>query len=222
MLVVTTTVGVLDGVHGNTSNLGPAVALDSVLVVGAASLEHRLIDTATTGDDTDGTTAVRLDGLLGTRRKSDTSSVGLNVVGDDGGVVTGSAGKGTAVSRALLNVGDDGTLGKRLQGKAVSDLELGLLAAVHELASVETLDGDEVQVVLAKLVGVAELNLGERGATSGVVDDVLDNSLDVSITLGVVQSTKLGSSLSVGVVGFEDRSTTLTLSTNDTTHDEIK
>lgn len=31
MLVVTTTVGMIDGVHGNTTSLGPAVALDSEL-----------------------------------------------------------------------------------------------------------------------------------------------------------------------------------------------
>jgi hypothetical protein len=31
MLVVTTTVGMVDGVHGNTTSLGPAVALGSEL-----------------------------------------------------------------------------------------------------------------------------------------------------------------------------------------------
>ena len=38
MLVVTTTVRVIDGVHGNTTSLGPAVALDSEFVLGARSL----------------------------------------------------------------------------------------------------------------------------------------------------------------------------------------
>ena len=33
MLVVTTTVRVIDGVHGNTTSTGPAVALGSELVV---------------------------------------------------------------------------------------------------------------------------------------------------------------------------------------------
>lgn len=177
MLVVTTTVRMLDGVHGNTSNLRPAVTLDSVLVVSATSLQHRLIDTTTSGNNTDGTTAIGLDGLLGTRRKSDTSGVSLNVVGDDGGVVTGSTGKDTSVSRTLLNVGDDGTLREGLQRKTVSDLQLSLLTAVDELTSVQTLDSDEVKVVLTELVRVTELNLGERGTTSRVMDDVLDNSL---------------------------------------------
>jgi hypothetical protein len=38
MLVVTTTVGVIHGVHGNTTSLGPGVALDGELVLGATGL----------------------------------------------------------------------------------------------------------------------------------------------------------------------------------------
>ena len=38
MLVVTTTVRVIDGVHGNTTGLGPVVALDSELVLGTRGL----------------------------------------------------------------------------------------------------------------------------------------------------------------------------------------
>ena len=38
MLVVTTTVGVIHGVHGNTTSLGPGVALDGELVLGATIL----------------------------------------------------------------------------------------------------------------------------------------------------------------------------------------
>ena len=38
MLVVTTTVRVIDGVHGNTTSTGPAVALGSELVVVSKSL----------------------------------------------------------------------------------------------------------------------------------------------------------------------------------------
>lgn len=74
MLVVTTTVGMVDGVHGNTTSLGPAVALGSelcfvsnephqfdqakaYLVLGARRLHERLVCTATSSDDTDHTTA---------------------------------------------------------------------------------------------------------------------------------------------------------------------
>merc|ERR1739840_44487 len=44
--MVTTTVGMLHGVHGNTTNLGPAVPL--VFVVSTTSLQDGLVDTSTT------------------------------------------------------------------------------------------------------------------------------------------------------------------------------
>lgn len=47
VLVVTTTVWMLNGVHGHTTHLRPAVPLYLVLVVGTACLKDRLIDTAT-------------------------------------------------------------------------------------------------------------------------------------------------------------------------------
>merc|ERR1711890_224463 len=46
VLMVTTTMRVLHRVHGHTTNLGPAVALHTVLVVRATSLEHRLVHAA--------------------------------------------------------------------------------------------------------------------------------------------------------------------------------
>ena len=57
VLVVTTTVGVLYGVHCHTSHLGPFVALYAVLVVASASLEHWLVSTTSTRNNTNLTTA---------------------------------------------------------------------------------------------------------------------------------------------------------------------
>jgi len=57
-----------------------------------------------------------------------------------------------------------------------------------------------------------EVNLGEWGATAGVMNDVLDDTLHEAIALAEIENAKLGSSLPVAVVGFEDGSTTLTLS----------
>jgi hypothetical protein len=100
---------VLNGVHGNTTNLGPAVALDAVLVVSTTSLEEGLVDTTTTSNETNSGTSGRDDDLLGTRGKTDTGGVSLLVVSDDGGVVTRSTGKLSAITGALLDVADDST-----------------------------------------------------------------------------------------------------------------
>merc|ERR1712244_176322 len=177
VLMVTTTVGMRNRVHGHTTHLRPAVTLNLVLVVRATSLQHGLVDTSATGDDANGGPVGRGDDLLGTGWQLDPGLLGVSVVGDDGGVVSGSAGNAAAVSGLLLQVGDDGTLGHLSNGHHVSDGELGLLAAVDELAGVHALGGDEQLLPGLVPVGVAEVDDGQGGATAGVVDDVLDDSL---------------------------------------------
>lgn len=51
---------------------------------------------------------------------------------------------------------------------------------MDKLACVHALDGYEVLCSLLVSVCVSEGNLGEWSASSGVVNDVLDNTLDVS------------------------------------------
>ena len=65
VLMVTASVGMLDGVHGHAAHLGPAVALGLVLVVGAPGLQHRLVDTAAAGDDAHHRSVRRGDDLKG-------------------------------------------------------------------------------------------------------------------------------------------------------------
>ena len=111
MLVVTTTVGMLDGVHGHTTHLRPAVTLDLVLVVSTTSLQHGLVDTSTSGDDANGGPVGRGDDLLGAGGQLDPGPLGVGVVGDHDGVVAGGTGDTATVAGLLLQVGDDGTLG---------------------------------------------------------------------------------------------------------------
>jgi len=212
VLMVTTTVRVLNGVHADTLDVRPAVTLGLVLPVRAASLEHRLVDTATASDNTDHRTGIRLDELLRTGGEAKASLAGLGVVSDDSGIVARSTGVLTTVARASLGVADDGTLGKSTDGQDIADLQLGLLAAVHELTSVHALDADEVVGGLAVLVGVAEDDTSERSTPPRVVDDLLHETLDVAVTLTIVKSAVLSSALAVEGVGLEDATSTLTLS----------
>lgn len=53
MLMVTTTMGMVNGVHSNTSSDGPVLSLVLKFVKGAASLKQGLVSPASTGDDTD-------------------------------------------------------------------------------------------------------------------------------------------------------------------------
>lgn len=66
VLLVTTTVGVVDGVHGDTTDLGPSVSLSLVLPVGSGSLKEGLVGSLATGNDTNHTSAGALNGLSDT------------------------------------------------------------------------------------------------------------------------------------------------------------
>merc|ERR1719336_3171587 len=181
VLMVTTTVGMLDRVHGHTTDLGPAVPLDLVLVVRAAGLQDGLVDTTAAGDDADSGAVGRGDDLLGAGRQLDPGPLGVGVVGDHDGVVAGGTGDTATVAGLLLQVGDDGTLGHLSNGHDVSDGELGLLSAVDELSGVDTLGGDEELLAGLVPVGIAEVDDSKGSTTAGVVNDVLHHTLDVSI-----------------------------------------
>ena len=121
MLLVTTTIRVIDGVHRHTSNLGPLVTLHSVLVESATSLKDGLVGTATTSDQTNHGTALVVDGLLGTGRKTDSADALISVLRHDDGIVTGSTAHLTAVTDLLLDVADNSTFGDLTNGQDVSD-----------------------------------------------------------------------------------------------------
>ena len=53
--------------------------------------------------------------------------------------------------------------------------------SVDKLTSEETLNSDEILSTVLVLVGISEDNLGERSATTCVVHNFLDDSLDVPI-----------------------------------------
>ncbi|KAI3485285.1 hypothetical protein L1887_51398 [Cichorium endivia] len=167
VLVVTTTVRVVDGVHSHTTGARPRVALDLELVVGTAGLEQGLVDTATAGDDANGGTRGGGDGLLGARGETDARGLAVGVVADDGGVVARGAGERATVTGLLLDVADNGTFGERREGENVGDVQGSLLTAVDELAGGEALGGNEGLDTGAVLVGVTEGNLGEGSTTVG-------------------------------------------------------
>ena len=170
VLVVTTTVRVIDGVHSNTTSTRPAkggersvppshyirppvpVALSPVFVERTTGLEQGLVDTTTTRNNADGRTRACRDGLLCTAGETNAGLVVLGGVTDDGGVVARCACECTAVTDFLLDVGDDGTFGALAYGKDVANAEGGLLAAVNEGAGVKTFGSDEC--FLAKFVAI--------------------------------------------------------------------
>lgn len=122
---------------------------------------------------------------------------------NNGNVVSGSASKSTTVTDLLLDVGDDGTLRDLADWEDVSDGQSSVLASVDELAGVHALVGNEGLGVELESVWVAEDNLCERRTTSGVVDDILHNAANVTMTLSIVEVSELSWRLVESRVGRE-------------------
>ena len=104
MLMVTTTMGMLDGVHSNTSNSGPVSLLGVTLVVGAVGSEEGLVSSLTTSDDTNHSSATSEDGFTDTGWESDSSLLAIFGVTDHDSGGTGGTGESATVTELGLNV----------------------------------------------------------------------------------------------------------------------
>ena len=125
VLMVTTTVRMLDGVHRNTSHDRPVTLLCVGPVVGLVGLEHGLVSSGATGDNTDHASAATEDGLADAGWESDSGLLAILGVTDDDGGGAGSTGKGAAISELGLTVGNDGTFGHHINGEDVTHGEGG-------------------------------------------------------------------------------------------------
>ena len=141
---------------------------------------------------------------------------------NDGGVVARGSGESTTVTSLLFDVADNGTFGALRDGENVSDVQGGLLSTVDEGTSVETLGSNEGLLAELVAVGVPEDDTGKRSTTiryrlmeihilneiercepASIVNDLLYNTLDVSIAFGEVERAELGRGLVVVGVRFE-------------------
>jgi len=219
VLMVTTTMRMLDGVHSNTSNSGPVLLLGLGFVVSGDGSQERLIASLSTGNDTNHGSAGSLDGFTDTGGELDSGLAAIFGVTDDDTGGSGSTGEGTSVTEFGLNVGNDSAFGHGVDGEDVSDLEGGFLSSIDEHASVHALDGNEVFSTELVLVYVSELNLSERSATTGIVDNILDNSLYVALSLSEIEGSELGRCHSLVCVSREDSAASVSLSSDASSHD---
>jgi len=186
MLMVSSSEGMLDGVHGNTTHLRPAVALHLVLVVRTTSLEKRLIDTSTTGNDADCGTASAVENLLGSRGQFDSSFAGIEVVRDNDARVARRLRQATSVAIFHLDSTAGSSFGHLSEWDDISNVKSGLLATVDGLTGGGTLGRDEELLGLAEFVRVLEGDFGEGSSSARVVDNVLHDAFDESVTFGKV------------------------------------
>jgi hypothetical protein len=122
-----------------------------------------------------------------------------------------STSKGSTISYLGFHVANDSTFGYLLQREDIPNVKSSLLSTVDELASVHSLGSNHEFSITFETVSVQELNLGDGGTTTRIMEDLLDDSADVSVAFGIVDGAKFDSSLAGGVVRFEDGGLTLPL-----------
>jgi len=195
MLMVTTTVRMLDWILGDTANLWPAVSLYSKFVVGATGLEHWLVNSTAASHEAQASSVLAVEELLDARWQLNSSSASIGVVRHDSTVTARGFCNLATVTGFFLKRADDGTFWHVTNWHDVTDVELSLLTAVDELTGADALWADHGFGDLTVLIRVLELDLGERGAATWIMNDVLDETLDEALSFGKVERAKLGGAL---------------------------
>lgn len=211
MLVVTTTVRMLHWILRYTTNLGPAVTLDRILVVRTTRLEQGLVRSSATSYDTNLCTNFVRYNLLPTRRQTKTRRSLVKIMDHDDRKSSRSTGHHSTVSHLRLDITHNRTLRHFTQGHNIPQRQFSLLSTMNILARVHAFRTHQQLIVALVAVGVAELHFGEGSSTARVVNDFLDDATNVAVLLGVVETTEFRGSLAGAVVRFENGGFPLTL-----------
>jgi len=217
VLLVTTTERMVNWVHGNSSDLGPSLSESLHLVVNSTGLQDRLINSFTGGDETNHGSGNTGKGLSGTGGKLDSGLAQIIGVTDNDSRGTGASGELTLITRLVFDVTDLSTFGNLVDGKDVTSGEGSLGTSVDELTSVHSFNGEEMVVLESVLIGVSEDDLGEGSSTTGIVDDLSDDTLNVTVLFSEIENSEGSGSDSVMLVSLEDG----VLLTSSTTSDDF-
>jgi len=220
MLLVTTTERMVNGIHGNSSDLRPSLSKSLHLVEDSTSLKDGLISSFSGSNETNHSSGLTGKGLSGTRGKSDSGLAEIIGVTNDDSGGAGASSELALITRVVFNVTDGSTFGDLVDGEDVTGSEGSLLSGIDELTGVHSFNGEEMAVLKSVLIGVSEDNLSKGSTTTGIVEDFSDDTLDVTISFSEIEDSESSGGDSVMLVGLEN-GVLLTSSTtsNNFTHD---
>jgi len=204
VLLVTTTERMVNGIHGDSSNSRPSLSESLHLVEDSTSLKDRLIDSFSGGNQNNHGSSVTSEGLSGTRGELNSGLAEIIGMADDDGRGTGASGELSLITRLGFDVADGSTFGDLVDGEDVTGGEGSFISAVDELTSVHSFSSQEVGSLESVFIGVSEDDLGEGSTTAGIVEDLSDDTLDVTVLLSEVENSESSGSDSVVLVGLED------------------
>jgi hypothetical protein len=220
--MVTTTVGMVNGIHVHGFDLRPAWSSHFVFVIGDTGFQDGLLGSSATSDESDHGTGFALDSLSGARGKSDSGLGAIFGVTDDGAVGSGGSGQVSSVGIVGFDVAHQGTFGDLAHGEDVADGESGLFTAVNVLAGVHTFSADEIFCVLLIAISISKADFGDGSSSSAVMDDFFNNTFNITVSFSIVKVSKLRLFHTVMAVSFENTfRVTPSLISNNSTHYSI-
>jgi len=217
MLLVTTTEGMVNGIHGNSSDLRPSLSQSLHLVEYSTSLQDRLINSFSGSNKSNHGSSLTGEGLSGTRRKLNSGLAQIIGMTNDDGGGTGASGELALITGLVLNVTNGSTFGDLVDGEDITGGQRSLSSGIDELTGVHSFNGDEMVVLESVLIRISEDDLSEGSSTSGIMDDLSDDALNVTISFSEIENSESSGSDSVMLVGLEDR----VLFTSSTTSDDF-
>ena len=208
VLVVTTTVGMVNGVHSDTGNLRESLSQSLEFVPEDTSLHDRLFISSSTSNDTNSGSAASGDSLSWAWWESDSGSASIFRVPNNSGIGSWASGVRSFVSNRWLNVADDSTFSDSVDWEDIADWDGGFPSAEDVLSRVGPFSSQEILSSMLVSVRISEIDFQQRSSSSWVMDHRPDDSFNISLSFSVVKvtiswrSNSLGFGGSVNASGF--------------------
>jgi hypothetical protein len=108
------------------------------------------------------------------------------------------------ITRLGFNVADGSTFGDLVDGEDVTSGEGSFISTVDELTSVHAFSSQEVGSLESILIRVSEDDLSKGSTTAGIVEDLSDDALNVTVLFSEIENSESSGSDSVMLVSLED------------------
>ena len=133
VLLVTTSVRMLNWIHSNTSNNRPNFSLSLVLVELISCLQDWLFDNASRSNNSNHRSAFSINGLSGTRWELYSGLGAIFRVTDDSGTHPTGSGVASSVSRVQFDIANGSTLWNLVDWKDVSNSKMSYELKIQRL-----------------------------------------------------------------------------------------
>ncbi|MFS7940626.1 hypothetical protein Hanom_Chr05g00466651 [Helianthus anomalus] len=118
----------------------------------------------------------------------------------------------------MLHITNHSSFRNRSKRQDISDHQIGFFTTKHELTGVHPLGGNEEFLLVLVTERMTEGDASKRRTAAWIVDDLGDDSFEVTVAFAEVEAPESGWTFAVVCVGFEDGACSLTLCSDNTSH----